>query len=155
MNQQLLLLVNAQTRENPGKISRALPAPHAGPQHGPFPCLACRPCPIHPIPSPSLAQPHKATLNHMPMKQVLGLDWDLYFINADNMAAPDTTTSAAPSPASHAPHPAVSHPIPTARHLLVMGVTPQQDAGGWASHTLAQRGELCWCSAAVCAQAQH
>lgn len=114
-----MLVVHTQTRENPGKTSRAplllwaFPVPHAAPQHSPFPCLACRPCPVHPIPNPSLAQPHKATLDHMPTKRVLGLDWHLYFINKSRAGWHSCTCHyqrAAPSPVSRAPHAASASP---------------------------------------------
>lgn len=68
---------------------------------------------VHPIPNPSLAQPHEATLDHMPTKQVLGLDWHLYFINKSRAGWHGRAChyqTAAPSPVSRAPRAAPASP---------------------------------------------
>lgn len=165
----------AGTRPNLGKPwemsprlhrSRGLFLPHTQHRgHGPFPCLAHRPCPTRAIPAPSPAQPHEGTLDRAPTKQALGLGWgrDLYFINADSTAAPDAAHACCSQPrkpgslARSHQEGGSSRPGPTAGHLLGQGGVspPWEEAGSRAGHPKTQRGGLCRCSAAVRAQAQH
>lgn len=76
------------------------------------------------LPHTSYPQPHEATLDRMPTKQVLGLDWDLYFINADNTAAPDATHVCCSQPCKPCSPPSCQPPHPNSQ-ALVRGVSPR------------------------------